>query len=153
MAFPGGRKPHPCVFGWSCGLRDTKSLHEACEQCLGTKSLGSRERSDGVRTPFSQWRDHSLILSGCYFCCSDKKKKVSSDGESWIKYIPKSFMALYLSYLYMFLKLFVLVIYFWLCWVFIAVRRLSLGVASGDSFLVVVCGLLFRGASLIKHEL
>ena len=75
-----------------------------------------------------------------------------SDGESWVKYIPQSFMALYLSYLYMFLKLFVLVVYFWLCWLFIAVRRLSLAVVSGHSFLVVVCGLLFWGASLIKHK-
>ena len=53
----------------------------------------------------------------------------------------------------MLLKLFVLVIYFWLCWVFIAVHRLSPVVVSGDYFLPVVCGLLFPGASLMKHEL
>ena len=40
--------------------------------------------------------DHSLILSGCYFCCFDFKKTVFSDVGSWIKYTSKSFMVLYL---------------------------------------------------------
>ena len=49
--------------------------------------------------------------------------------------------------------MFGLVIYFWLCWVFIAIHRLSLVAVSGGYFLGVVCGLLFPGASLVTHEL
>ena len=39
-------------------------------------------------------------------------------------------------------------IYFWLSWVFVAVRGLSLVVISGDYSLVAVCRLLIVGASL-----
>ena len=45
-----------------------------------------------------------------------------------------------------------LFIYFWLHWVFIAVRRLSLVVASGDYSLAVVLGLLGTVASLIVEH-
>ena len=41
----------------------------------------------------------------------------------------------------------------WLCWVFIAIGRLSLVVASGDDSLDVVCGLLTVVASLVQHRL
>jgi len=44
-------------------------------------------------------------------------------------------------------------IYFWLCWVFLAVHGLSLGV-SGDYSLVVVCRLLLAVASVVaEHRL
>ena len=44
--------------------------------------------------------------------------------------------------------------YFWLCWVFIAVHRLSLVVANRDYSLVVVCRLLIVAASVVaKHRL
>ena len=42
---------------------------------------------------------------------------------------------------YMYFKNFCLFIYFWLCWVFIATRGLSLVVVSGGYSLVVVRGL------------
>ena len=44
--------------------------------------------------------------------------------------------------------------YFWLCWVFIAVHRLSPAVVSGGFSLVLVHGLLIVMASLVsKHRL
>ena len=47
-----------------------------------------------------------------------------------------------------------LVICFWLCWVFIAVRAFSLVVVSKGPSLVMVCGLLTAVASLIaEHRL
>ena len=47
-----------------------------------------------------------------------------------------------------------LFIYFWLCWVFIAVHGLSLVVESGDYSLVVVCWFLSAVASLVaEHRL
>ena len=43
---------------------------------------------------------------------------------------------------------------FWLCWVFVAVIRLSLVVASGGYSLAVVCGLLITVGSLVaQHRL
>ena len=42
-------------------------------------------------------------------------------------------------------------LYFWLHWVFIAVRGLSLVVASG-AYSVVVCGLLIVVASLVAEH-
>ena len=44
-------------------------------------------------------------------------------------------------------------IYFWLCWAFIAVCRLSLVVGSGGYSLAVVHGPLIAVASLVKHGL
>ena len=45
-------------------------------------------------------------------------------------------------------------IYSWLCWVFIAVLRFSLVVASGGYSLVAVCGFLSAVASLVaEHRL
>ena len=45
-------------------------------------------------------------------------------------------------------------IYFWLCWVFIAVLRFSLVVASGGDSLVTIRGLLIAVASLVaEHRL
>ena len=44
---------------------------------------------------------------------------------------------------------FILFLYFWLCWVFVAECRLSLGVKSGGSSLVVVHRLLIVVASLV----
>ena len=41
---------------------------------------------------------------------------------------------------------------FWLHWVFIAACRLSLVVVSRGSSLVVVCGLLFAGASPVAEH-
>ena len=40
--------------------------------------------------------------------------------------------------------------FFWLRWVFIAARGLSLAVASGGLLFVVVCGLLIVVASLLR---
>ena len=46
------------------------------------------------------------------------------------------------------------IIYFWLRWVFIAARGLSLVAPSRGYFAVVVCGLLTAVASLVaKHGL
>ena len=45
------------------------------------------------------------------------------------------------------------VINFWLHWVFIAVRRLSLVVASRGYPLVVACGLFVVVASFVEHKL
>ena len=42
--------------------------------------------------------------------------------------------------------------YFWLCWVFIAVHRLSLVVASGGYSLVVAFGPLVAVASLVTEH-
>ena len=45
-------------------------------------------------------------------------------------------------------------IYFWLCWVFVAVCGLSLVAASGDQSLVAVLGLLVTVSSLVaEHRL
>ena len=45
-------------------------------------------------------------------------------------------------------------IYFWLCWVFIAVQGLALVVASWGHSLVVVCGLPIVVASpVVEHRL
>ena len=41
---------------------------------------------------------------------------------------------------------------FWLCWVFVAAGMLSLAVASGCYFLVVMCGLLIAVASLVAEQ-
>ena len=52
-----------------------------------------------------------------------------------------------------FLNLFILFIYyFWLRWVFIAARGLSLVVASGGLLFVVVHGLLIAVASLVTEH-
>ena len=46
------------------------------------------------------------------------------------------------------------IIYFWLCWVFIAISRLSLVAANGSySSFVAVSGLLIAVASLVEHGL
>ena len=45
-----------------------------------------------------------------------------------------------------------LFIYFWLLWVFVAVRGLSLGVASGDYSFIVVRRLLIAVASLVAEH-
>ena len=50
------------------------------------------------------------------------------------------------EYYFIFIYLFV---YFWLRWVFVAVRRLSLAAASGA---VEVCGLLIAVASLVAEH-
>ena len=42
--------------------------------------------------------------------------------------------------------------YFWLCWVFIAVRRLSPVVSSRGHSLIAECGLLTAGASLFAER-
>ena len=47
----------------------------------------------------------------------------------------------------------VLFIYLWLCWVFIVVRGLSLGVVSGGSSLVTVHRLFIVGAFTVGHRL
>ena len=44
-----------------------------------------------------------------------------------------------------------LLIYFWLCWVFAATRRLPLDAVSRGHSLVVVCGLLIAAASLVAR--
>ena len=49
---------------------------------------------------------------------------------------------------------FILFIYFWLRWVFVAMRRLSLVAASGGLHFVAVRGLLIAVASLVaEHQL
>ena len=45
-----------------------------------------------------------------------------------------------------------LFIYIWLCWVFVAVRGLSLVVVSRGLFFDVVCGLLIAVASLVAEH-
>ena len=48
----------------------------------------------------------------------------------------------------------ILFIYFWLCWVFVAVQAFSLVAVSGGYSLVAVCGLLVVVASLVaEHRL
>ena len=52
---------------------------------------------------------------------------------------------------YFFFKIFIiLLIYFWLLWVFVTLRVLSLVVAARGYFLVATCGLLLAVASLIE---
>ena len=51
-----------------------------------------------------------------------------------------------------FLKIFIYLFIFWLCWVFVAARRLSLVAASGGLCFFVVCGLLIAGASLVAEH-
>ena len=50
------------------------------------------------------------------------------------------------------LNLFILFIYFWLCWVFVAVRGSSLVVVSGVLLFVAVHGLLIAVASLVADH-
>ena len=50
---------------------------------------------------------------------------------------------------YLFIYLF---LYFWLCWVFVAVCRLSLIEVNGGYSLGVVCGLLLAVASLVAKQ-
>ena len=52
-------------------------------------------------------------------------------------------------YLFIYLCLIILFIYFWLCWVFVAARGLSLAVASG---FIAVHGLLIAVASLVVEH-
>ena len=47
---------------------------------------------------------------------------------------------------FFFFKLSIYLLYFWLCWVFVAARGLSLVAASGVCSLVAVCGLLIEVA-------
>ena len=46
-----------------------------------------------------------------------------------------------------------LFIHFWLCWVFVAARGLSLVAAKWSYSLVVVCGLLIEATSLVELTL
>ena len=55
------------------------------------------------------------------------------------------------TFLFLFFKI-NLFIYFWLRWVFIAVRGLSLVVASGGLLFVAVRGLLIAVASLVAEH-
>ena len=55
-------------------------------------------------------------------------------------------MLLFLKYKFIYL------IYFWLCWVFVASRRLSLVVASGGLLSFAVRGLLIAVASLVAEH-
>ena len=48
---------------------------------------------------------------------------------------------------------FLIPIYFWLPWVFVAALRLSLIAASRGYSLVAVCGLLIVVTSLLEHRL
>ena len=57
------------------------------------------------------------------------------------EYLPQNF----------FFNLFILFIYFWLCWVFVAACGLSLGAVSGG-YSVDVCGLLIAVASLLAEH-
>ena len=47
---------------------------------------------------------------------------------------------------------FILFIYFWLCWVFVAARKLSLAAASEGLLFIVVRGLLIAVASLVVEH-
>ena len=51
-----------------------------------------------------------------------------------------------------FLKTFILFIYFWLCWVFVAARGLSLVAVSGGLLFIAVRGLLVVVASLVAEH-
>ena len=53
-------------------------------------------------------------------------------------------------FFFYFINLFILFIYFWLCWVFVAVRGLSLVAVSGGLLFVAVRGLLIAVASLLQ---
>ena len=66
-----------------------------------------------------------------------KKKKNTRNQQHWVTIF--------------FLNLFILFIYFWLHWVFVAVRRLSLVAASGVCFMAVH-GLLTAVASLVAEH-
>ena len=59
------------------------------------------------------------------------------------------FVYLFIIYLFIFINLF---IYFWLHWVFVAARGLSLVAVSGRLLFVAVCGLLIAVASLVVEH-
>ena len=63
--------------------------------------------------------------------------------------LPDGF--LFLIYIYLFFIY--LFDYFWLCWVFVAARRLSLVAAGGGLLFVEVCGLLMRWLLVVAHRL
>ena len=90
------------------------------------------------------WRQNSLPIAGPQSC----RLKPSTD---WVR--PTHIREGDLLDSGWGLIIFKLFIYFWLCWVFIAVCRLSLVAVSGET-LVVVSGLLIEVASLVaEHRL
>ena len=56
-------------------------------------------------------------------------------------------------FFFFFINLFILLIYFWLHWVFIAVRGLSLVVASGGYSLLQCAGFSLRWLLVAEHGL
>ena len=79
------------------------------------------------------------IILGKFFLTKDQGSLLSYQSPKLIYYY------------YYYINLF---IYFWLRWVFIAMRGLSLVVARGGLLLIVVCELLIAVASLVaEHRL
>ena len=98
----------------------------------------SRETSLPGRGPLNLMSTQSCLSSSSQ-TLSRKPHRVGSRGlgepGQWISYVEK------ISIIYVF------IIYFWLCWVFVAVQGLSLVAESGGSSLVAVCRLLIMVAS------
>ena len=57
-----------------------------------------------------------------------------------------------MSYFFKFIYFIIIIFYFWLCWVFIAVSGISLVAASGRLIFVAVCRLLIAVASLVVEH-
>ena len=100
-----------------------------------------------ARGPLNLMSTQSCLSSSSQ-TLSRKPHRVGSRGlgepGQWISYVEK------ISIIYVF------IIYFWLCWVFVAVQGLSLVAESGGSSLVAVCRLLImvasrRRAQAIEH--
>ena len=65
--------------------------------------------------------------------------------------MPSFFFFNFILYIYLFIYLFIyLLIYLWLCWVFVAVRRLSLVVASGGYSLLWCAGFSVQWRLLLR---
>ena len=76
------------------------------------------------------------------FCLDDDSPHVTPEDYSQV-----------FNYLVLFF-LFFLRIYFWLCWVFVALHGLSFQLWQAGCTLVAVCGLLIAVASLdVEHRL
>ena len=68
---------------------------------------------------------------------------MSLDGDHiWVCFVVCFFL----------INLFITLFYFWLHWVFVAARGLSLVVAIGGLLFVVVCGPLIAVASLVAEH-
>ena len=86
-----------------------------------------------------------LAFPGAHLLVVRSKLKVPLS----LKFLPIHFWVQHRGHILLFLK--ILFIYFWLHWVFVAVSRLPLVVASRGYSLVAGCGLLILLASLVAE--